>query len=363
MDLKALFQKKKNNQTKTKTQTQRKWKRRGEIQQEKYKQDEKILQEQKKKNADRKRRELKEIENYKKQLNKKRKEITKKKKEEETSEETSKEESKSEKIPKREIIRILRDMGEPVTLFGETDAEREKRFFELLSLVKEAGGGQTNAFQQGLKEFEKKFLEESLRENSNENTLEDSTQEIKKPETMKILIKEYENNKETFQKKQLQEKKKQSKGEESVSYFEELLEQWYIDLQRVDDEEKRSRKYKIDVATYKQCFSDIQSLFKLIHTRKVSKVILEFVCEIVELIKKNDFIEAQNTYIGLAIGNAAWPIGVTSVSSHQRTSRDKISQNKIAHVLNDETQRKYIQAVKRCITYAEKKYNMSRHKY
>lgn len=45
----------------------------------------------------------------------------------------------------------------------------------------------------------------------------------------------------------------------------------------------------------------------------------------------------------MAIGNAPWPIGVTMVGIHARTGREKIFAQQIAHVLNDETQRKYIQ--------------------
>ncbi len=45
----------------------------------------------------------------------------------------------------------------------------------------------------------------------------------------------------------------------------------------------------------------------------------------------------------MAIGNAPWPIGVTMVGIHARTGREKIFARNVAHVLNDETQRKYIQ--------------------
>ena len=47
----------------------------------------------------------------------------------------------------------------------------------------------------------------------------------------------------------------------------------------------------------------------------------------------------------MAIGNAPWPIGVTMVGIHARTGREKIFAQQIAHVLNDETQRKYIQVL------------------
>ena len=61
-------------------------------------------------------------------------------------------------------------------------------------------------------------------------------------------------------------------------------------------------------------------------------------------------MKANGIYLQMAIGNAPWPIGVTMVGIHARTGREKIFAQQIAHVLNDETQRKYIQ-VKMCMVF------------
>lgn len=61
------------------------------------------------------------------------------------------------------------------------------------------------------------------------------------------------------------------------------------------------------------------------------------------MILQREYLKAYDAYLRLAIGNAAWPIGVTNVGIHSRTGREKIFSQKIAHVLNDETQRKFIQ--------------------
>ena len=58
----------------------------------------------------------------------------------------------------------------------------------------------------------------------------------------------------------------------------------------------------------------------------------------------------------LAIGNAPWPIGVTMVGIHERTGREKIESSKVAHVMNDEEQRKYLTSVKRLMTYCQKRF-------
>ena len=61
-------------------------------------------------------------------------------------------------------------------------------------------------------------------------------------------------------------------------------------------------------------------------------------------------MKANDAYLEMAIGNAPWPIGVTMVGIHARTGREKIFARNVAHVLNDETQRKYIQVSKGPVT-------------
>lgn len=63
-----------------------------------------------------------------------------------------------------------------------------------------------------------------------------------------------------------------------------------------------------------------------------------------------EYIKANDSYLEMAIGNAPWPIGVTMVGIHARTGREKIFSRNVAHVMNDETQRKYIQGLKRIMT-------------
>lgn len=43
-------------------------------------------------------------------------------------------------------------------------------------------------------------------------------------------------------------------------------------------------------------------------------------------------------------------------SIHERSAREKIFASQVAHVLNDETSRKWIQSVKRLMTFAQSKY-------
>ena len=65
---------------------------------------------------------------------------------------------------------------------------------------------------------------------------------------------------------------------------------------------------------------------------------------------------ANDAYLRLSIGNAPWPIGVTMVGIHERKAHEKIAMSSVvAHALSDETQRKWIQALKRLMTQRQKR--------
>lgn len=77
---------------------------------------------------------------------------------------------------------------------------------------------------------------------------------------------------------------------------------------------------------------------------------------VVECCLKRDYLAGMDHYIRLAIGNAPWPIGVTMVGIHERSAREKIYTNSVAHIMNDETTRKYLQSVKRLMTFCQRRY-------
>ncbi len=66
-----------------------------------------------------------------------------------------------------------------------------------------------------------------------------------------------------------------------------------------------------------------------------------------QAMQHRNYMYANDIYLRLAIGNAPWPIGVTSVGIHERSAREKIShvmnQHGQAHIMNDEATRKYLQ--------------------
>jgi pre-mRNA-splicing factor 18 len=69
-----------------------------------------------------------------------------------------------------------------------------------------------------------------------------------------------------------------------------------------------------------------------------------------------DYIKANDKYIELAIGNAPWPMGVTMVGIHERSNRMRIYKSQVAHILNDDNTKKYLQSVKRIMSLVQRKY-------
>ena len=61
--------------------------------------------------------------------------------------------------------------------------------------------------------------------------------------------------------------------------------------------------------------------------------------EVVGQCKGGHFTQAQQTYMSLAIGNKAWPMGVGRLS-HVRAARSGIEETSIDHILNEEHVRK-----------------------
>ena len=77
--------------------------------------------------------------------------------------------------------------------------------------------------------------------------------------------------------------------------------------------------------------------------------------DIVVNCEAGEFVRAHDSYMDVAIGRAAWPIGVTMVGIHARSGREKIGTSNVAHMMNSEANRKYLTSVKRLMSYAQKK--------
>jgi pre-mRNA-splicing factor 18 len=136
-------------------------------------------------------------------------------------------------------------------------------------------------------------------------------------------------------------------------HFKGLLKQWENDLNQRSDEVKRSLAGRNETKKVKQCKDYIRPLFQLCKRRQLDENMVEKLYAMVLFCEQGEFVRAHDAYMDIAIGRAAWPIGVTMVGIHARTGRAKIESSNVAHVMNSELQRKYLTSVKRLLTYEQ----------
>uniref|UniRef100_A0A8C2B308 Pre-mRNA-splicing factor 18 n=1 Tax=Cyprinus carpio TaxID=7962 RepID=A0A8C2B308_CYPCA len=231
-----------------------------------------------------------------------------------------------EKLPmtlsRQEVIRRLRERGEPIRLFGESDYDAFQRLRKIEILAPEVNKGLRNDLKAAMDKIDQQYLNEIV---GGAEGAELDTQHDLKVHEENTTIEELEALGASL-----------GTGDDvrdmdiinKVLRF--LLGVWAKDLNSREDHVKRSVQGKLASATQKQTESYLEPLF-----RKLRK-------------------KANDAYLQMAIGNAPWPIGVTMVGIHARTGREKIFSKHVAHVLNDETQRKYIQGLKRLMTICQK---------
>lgn len=141
-----------------------------------------------------------------------------------------------------------------------------------------------------------------------------------------------------------------------VLFLKRLLREWEEDLEARPDEVKRSSQGRMAFVLQKQAKESLKPLFKHLKRDELPADILPRLAQICGQLQDREYTEANSVYLKIAIGNAPWPIGVTMVGIHERSARERISSSQVAHALNDEATRKWLQALKRVITFCESKY-------
>jgi len=272
--------------------------------------------------------------------------------------------SSLENLSPQQVTQRLRLLGLPIRLFGEVtsmtnSANDSQRLQRLRVALQEQR--QTLATLSEKEEFRlgqghgirNPFLE---KEQEAKDTL---LEEMKSPKKVKATNNtDRENNSSHGEMKQEEEEEEDLSSDPHkriYKYLKGLIKEWENDLVQRPEEVKRSVAGRNNTKTWKQCKDYIRPLFKLCKNRKLEEGLCMNLVKIVDYCQAGEFVKAHDTYMDVAIGRAAWPIGVTMVGIHARTGRSKIESQNVAHVMNSELQRKYLTSVKRLITYAQTK--------
>ncbi|KAM3926477.1 pre-mRNA-splicing factor 18 isoform 1-T1 [Leptodactylus fuscus] len=255
-----------------------------------------------------------------------------------------------EKLPmtlsRQEVIRRLRERAEPIRLFGETDYDSFQRLRKIEILAPEVNKGLRNDLKAALDKIDQQYLNELV---AGQEQAEDDTQNDLKVHEENTTIEELE---------ALGECLGQGDDNKDMDVINKVLKfllgVWAKDLNAREDYIKRSVQGKLASATQKQTESYLKPLFRKLRKKNLPADIKESITDIIKYMLQREYVKANDAYLQMAIGNAPWPIGVTMVGIHARTGREKIFSKHVAHVLNDETQRKYIQGLKRLMTVCQK---------
>lgn len=133
-----------------------------------------------------------------------------------------------------------------------------------------------------------------------------------------------------------------------------LLTSWSGALAARSPDVRRSTQGKAALTAYTQSVSNMGPLFRKFEAGGLEEGVLGPMVEIVAAAQERRYVDANDGYLRLSIGKAAWPIGVTMVGIHERSAREKLHESDAAaHIMSDEVTRKFLQSIKRCLSFAQ----------
>ncbi|KAL7945774.1 hypothetical protein V8C42DRAFT_321545 [Trichoderma barbatum] len=210
-------------------------------------------------------------------------------------------------IPDDELIQKLRELGHPAILFGESHAGRLRRHKKLTTVLT------TGPIPTTLQLVEEK--------------------------DMKVdgsLPKDKEGRLWLFR--------------QLASYFTMVLTAYE---KAMEEEKRETSASKMAYSAMVQTRENMKPLFRKFESGDLDDSLLQPIIEIVQALQERRYVDANDGYLRLSIGKAAWPIGVTMVGIHERSAREKLHDGEKGHVMGDEATRKYLQSIKRCLTFAQ----------
>ena len=240
-----------------------------------------------------------------------------------------------------DVMRRLRALGQPICLFAETDEERYDRYCAVSSALPseteydlELKKGQM--FDQRQLFDESGNARQETAKATDEHKADDEADEENEDELAPTFV--------------------PSTPEETVAqHFKQLLKLWEQELGQREPAEAASQAGRTATATFQQCKRHTRQFFKQLKTRTMPLDVLSTMVEITSFMQQREYVKAHDAYIRCAIGTAPWPMGITGTGIHERQGRQHLRESKVAHVMNDETQRKYLQSVKRLMSFAQRK--------
>jgi len=265
-----------------------------------------------------------------------------------------------------ETIRRLRSLGQPATLFGENREDRILRLKVATNNISIEDETTTTATQVNEKLLDAEHVEAFARKKkelaaaaaavakSKGESGKDEEPEDEAAAEQKALFDSFA--------KAAAKIKKQRAAEDAepidqvAAYLKMLITEWEAEIDAKSEAWCYTTEGRQTISTFQTTKQHLKPLFKRIKRRLLPGDLERALYLIMQAMKQRNYKKAMDAYVGIAIGNAAWPIGVTMVGIHARSAREKIGAQSQAHAMHDEETRKFLQSIKRLMTYAQRAY-------
>lgn len=220
------------------------------------------------------------------------------------------------KLTEKQIttIQTLRKYGQPIKLFGETDEEREKRCINIIKYGVPKEIVDLNSIQF---EEEKKDIKTEVKSEKEKGEFE-------------------------------------LKEEFVLNMIKTILEMWRKKLDEMTDQEKKEFEAKQFIKQYNEAKDNLTPLIRRLEKNDTPLNILGSLYKIFKHVEAKEYLLANDTYLNLAIGNSPWINDTGATSIHERSTRERMDERHSKTQVLNEKQRKYIQSVKRLISFIEK---------
>lgn len=274
---------------------------------------------------------------------------------------SEKEEDESTIRDREATKKRLRKLGQPATFFGETDEARTARLnqLELNREQDEIATGSTNVLQLVTRRAQLGVNVDRDDEDFHVTDMRTTKKfVVPLPTTSVELVAESSLQLSTGRHElTLEEEDDDEDGTDEAAkcvavWIRNTLREWERELTTRASTDK-GRGLIEERGQYRQTKQYLRPLRKALQDASINPSIIWGIKSITDACEKRCYKEAKEAYMRLAIGNQAWPMGVTTVTFHDRPNRHNIGEDNVAHILNDETTRKYVQMIKRLSTYAE----------
>jgi pre-mRNA-splicing factor 18 len=247
-------------------------------------------------------------------------------------------------LPRIEVIRRLRERMEPIFLYGESEVESCDRLRSIEVNEPDHSEGIKNDFKEAMDKVEKVLDQETAQGSSK------GEQSKNESDLYECLI---------VYDELIDMIPEANKGDMDADvkivseFIKFMMTKWHQALSKRSPDEQSSVMGKRETGIHTQTRTYLKPLLRMLKKQTVTDDVRDSLVKMVVFTLQKDYIFGHEAYMEMAVGNAPWPIGVTNAGIHARPARENIFSKNVAHVLNDETQRKYIQGLKRLMTKAQ----------